>query len=100
MHLNGYILDEACSVIAALRKIFFGFLYFISYNIVFIYVNYPLRLEYEIVQVGFGRTICTPLRPRCGECGVSRFCPSAFKETSSSSSRSNKSRLNMEPGSS
>ncbi|CAK8536003.1 unnamed protein product [Lathyrus sativus] len=41
--------------------------------------------------VGFGRTICTALRPRCGECGVSKFCPSAFKETSSSSSRSNKS---------
>ncbi|WJX69681.1 alpha,alpha-trehalase nth1, variant 2 [Trifolium repens] len=50
--------------------------------------------------VGFGRTICTPLRPRCGECGVSRFCPSAFKETSSSSSRSNKSRLNTKNGSS
>ncbi|KAJ1424442.1 HhH-GPD domain [Sesbania bispinosa] len=44
--------------------------------------------------VGFGRTICTPLRPHCGVCGVSRFCPSAFKETSSPSSKANKSELN------
>ncbi|XP_015886671.3 endonuclease III homolog 1, chloroplastic isoform X2 [Ziziphus jujuba] len=42
--------------------------------------------------VGFGQTICTPLRPRCGECSVSEFCPSAFKETSSPSSKSKKSR--------
>ncbi|XP_024631851.1 endonuclease III homolog 2, chloroplastic isoform X2 [Medicago truncatula] len=54
----------------------------------------------NLLLVGFGRTICTPLRPRCGECGVSRFCPSAFKETSSSSSRSNKSQLNKKPESS
>ncbi|KAJ8759251.1 hypothetical protein K2173_006771 [Erythroxylum novogranatense] len=32
--------------------------------------------------VGFGQTICTPLRPRCGMCSVSELCPSAFKETS------------------
>ncbi|KAK4783887.1 hypothetical protein SAY86_018255 [Trapa natans] len=31
--------------------------------------------------VGFGQTICTPLRPRCDKCGVSELCPSAFKET-------------------
>ncbi|XP_078435074.1 endonuclease III homolog 1, chloroplastic-like isoform X2 [Wolffia australiana] len=31
--------------------------------------------------VGFGQTICTPLRPRCAECGVQNLCPSAFKET-------------------
>ncbi|MED6160365.1 alpha,alpha-trehalase nth1 [Stylosanthes scabra] len=35
--------------------------------------------------VGFGQTICTPLRPRCGECGISDLCPSAFKEASNSS---------------
>ncbi|KAL1324011.1 hypothetical protein HN51_034206 [Arachis hypogaea] len=35
--------------------------------------------------VGFGQTICTPLRPRCGECGISHLCPSAFKEASNSS---------------
>ncbi|KAI4324300.1 hypothetical protein L6164_023852 [Bauhinia variegata] len=40
--------------------------------------------------VGFGQTICTPLRPRCGECSVSEFCPSAFKETSTSPSKSKK----------
>ncbi|KAF9679145.1 hypothetical protein SADUNF_Sadunf07G0109500 [Salix dunnii] len=31
--------------------------------------------------VGFGQTICTPLRPRCGMCCISELCPSAFKET-------------------
>ncbi|KAL6529820.1 alpha,alpha-trehalase nth1 [Orobanche gracilis] len=33
--------------------------------------------------VGFGQTICTPLRPRCGMCTISGFCPSAFKESRS-----------------
>ncbi|KAL5784008.1 hypothetical protein ACOSQ2_006400 [Xanthoceras sorbifolium] len=41
--------------------------------------------------VGFGQTICTPLRPRCGTCSVSELCPSAFKETSSPSSKPKKS---------
>ncbi|TQE11681.1 hypothetical protein C1H46_002717 [Malus baccata] len=44
--------------------------------------------------VGFGQTICTPLRPRCGLCSVSEFCPSAFKEASSPSSKSKKSGSN------
>ncbi|GLT67529.1 hypothetical protein SLA2020_398290 [Shorea laevis] len=35
--------------------------------------------------VGFGQTICTPLRPRCEICSISEFCPSAFKETLSPS---------------
>ncbi|CAN6448720.1 unnamed protein product [Victoria cruziana] len=30
--------------------------------------------------VGFGQTICTPLRPKCGSCLVNHICPSAFKE--------------------
>ncbi|XP_076896255.1 endonuclease III homolog 1, chloroplastic-like [Bidens hawaiensis] len=30
--------------------------------------------------VGFGQTICTPLRPSCSLCSVSGLCPSAFKE--------------------
>ncbi|KAJ4844649.1 hypothetical protein Tsubulata_033640 [Turnera subulata] len=37
--------------------------------------------------VGFGQTICTPLRPRCGVCSISDLCPSAFKETSSPTSK-------------
>ncbi|KAH7572783.1 hypothetical protein JRO89_XS03G0011500 [Xanthoceras sorbifolium] len=41
--------------------------------------------------VGFGQTICTPLRPRCGTCSVSELCPSALKETSSPSSKPKKS---------
>ncbi|GAV90068.1 HHH domain-containing protein/HhH-GPD domain-containing protein [Cephalotus follicularis] len=43
--------------------------------------------------VGFGQMICTPLRPRCGMCSVNEFCPSAFTETSSPSSKPNKSGL-------
>ncbi|MCD7462648.1 alpha,alpha-trehalase nth1 [Datura stramonium] len=35
--------------------------------------------------VGFGQTICTPLRPRCAICAVSDLCPSAFKEAASPS---------------
>lgn len=30
--------------------------------------------------VGFGQTVCTPLRPKCGMCGINQSCPSAFKE--------------------
>ncbi|MED6144652.1 alpha,alpha-trehalase nth1 [Stylosanthes scabra] len=41
--------------------------------------------------VHFGGTICTPLRPRCGNCSISDLCPSAFTETSKPSSNSNKS---------
>ncbi|GFZ10798.1 DNA glycosylase superfamily protein [Actinidia rufa] len=44
--------------------------------------------------VGFGQTVCTPLRPRCGICTVSDLCPSAFKETSSPSSKAKKSDRN------
>uniref|UniRef100_A0ACD6A2L7 Uncharacterized protein n=2 Tax=Avena sativa TaxID=4498 RepID=A0ACD6A2L7_AVESA len=33
--------------------------------------------------VGFGQTICTPLRPKCDRCGINNICPSAFKESSS-----------------
>lgn len=36
--------------------------------------------------VGFGQTVCTPLRPRCGICTISQFCPSAFKESTASPS--------------
>ncbi|RVW28592.1 Endonuclease III-like 1, chloroplastic [Vitis vinifera] len=44
----------------------------------------------KCVVVGFGQTICTPLRPRCGVCGVSDLCPSAFKEAQSPSSKMKK----------
>nr|XP_043618607.1 endonuclease III homolog 1, chloroplastic-like isoform X2 [Erigeron canadensis] len=30
--------------------------------------------------VGFGQTICTPLRPSCSQCGINELCPSAFRE--------------------
>ncbi|KAL2921006.1 Endonuclease III-like protein 1 chloroplastic [Bienertia sinuspersici] len=35
--------------------------------------------------VGFGQTICTPLRPRCDLCAINNICPSAFKEAPSPS---------------
>ncbi|XP_064999750.1 endonuclease III homolog 2, chloroplastic-like isoform X2 [Musa acuminata AAA Group] len=41
--------------------------------------------------VGFGRSVCTPLRPRCGTCIINHFCPSAFKEARSSSSKAKRS---------
>ncbi|XP_075248837.1 endonuclease III-like protein 1 isoform X2 [Convolutriloba macropyga] len=29
--------------------------------------------------VGFGQTVCLPLKPKCGECAINNLCPSAFK---------------------
>ncbi|XP_041990700.1 endonuclease III homolog 1, chloroplastic-like [Salvia splendens] len=46
--------------------------------------------------VGFGQTVCTPLRPRCGICKISDYCPSAFKETPSPSSTPTKKRALVE----
>ncbi|XP_042478724.1 endonuclease III homolog 1, chloroplastic isoform X2 [Macadamia integrifolia] len=37
--------------------------------------------------VGFGQTVCTPLKPRCGMCGINTLCPSAFKEMTSPKSK-------------
>ncbi|VVA90136.1 unnamed protein product [Arabis nemorensis] len=44
----------------------------------------------NFLLVGFGQTICTPLRPRCGTCSISELCPSAFKEIPRASSKSKK----------
>lgn len=41
--------------------------------------------------VGFGQTICTPLRPQCGKCSITDLCPSAFEEASSPKSKPRKS---------
>ncbi|CAL9113843.1 unnamed protein product [Musa textilis] len=41
--------------------------------------------------VGFGRQVCTSLRPRCGTCIINHLCPSAFKEARSSSSKAKRS---------
>ncbi|KAL1190704.1 putative endonuclease III [Cardamine amara subsp. amara] len=46
--------------------------------------------------VGFGQMICTPLRPRCEACSVTKLCPAAFKETSSPSSKLKKSNRSKE----
>lgn len=27
--------------------------------------------------VGFGQTICTPLRPKCEQCKINKLCPSS-----------------------
>ncbi|XP_057546905.1 endonuclease III homolog 1, chloroplastic [Amaranthus tricolor] len=40
--------------------------------------------------VGFGQTICTPLRPHCSICAINKLCPSAFKEAPSPSSKPKK----------
>ncbi|KAF5207496.1 Endonuclease iii-like protein [Thalictrum thalictroides] len=44
----------------------------------------------NILLVGFGRNVCTPLRPRCEICRVNHLCPSAFKETPTKSSLSSR----------
>ncbi|XP_071720315.1 endonuclease III homolog 1, chloroplastic-like [Rutidosis leptorrhynchoides] len=31
--------------------------------------------------VGFGQTVCTPLRPSCNLCSINKLCPSAYKDT-------------------
>lgn len=36
--------------------------------------------EINHLLVGFGQTICTPLRPKCDECFNNVICPSAFSE--------------------
>ncbi|KAL1805541.1 hypothetical protein ACET3Z_028609 [Daucus carota] len=41
--------------------------------------------------VGFGQTICTPLRPQCGKCNIVDLCPSAYKEAASPKSTAKKS---------
>eukprot|EP00268_Persea_americana_P056195 TRINITY_DN6602_c0_g1_i5.p1 TRINITY_DN6602_c0_g1~~TRINITY_DN6602_c0_g1_i5.p1 ORF type:complete len:107 (+),score=13.27 TRINITY_DN6602_c0_g1_i5:208-528(+) len=40
--------------------------------------------------VGFGQTVCTPLRPRCGQCAINNLCPSAFKEAASPKTKTKK----------
>lgn len=55
----------------------------------------PLTCREFESQVGFGQTICTPVRPRCGECAVNNLCPAAFKELSKSPSRRVKSALKV-----
>ncbi|CAM0875007.1 unnamed protein product [Alopecurus aequalis] len=48
--------------------------------------NWLPKDEWEPINpllVGFGQTICTPLRPKCDGCGINTICPSAFKESSS-----------------
>lgn len=32
------------------------------------------------LMVGFGQTVCTPLRPKCADCISNKICPNAFKE--------------------
>lgn len=36
--------------------------------------------EINHLLVGFGQTICTPLRPKCDQCFNNELCPSAFKK--------------------
>ncbi|KAJ1275389.1 hypothetical protein BS78_05G132000 [Paspalum vaginatum] len=53
------------------------------------------RDEWEPINpllVGFGQTICTPLRPKCDMCGINNICPSAFKESSSPNPKQKKTR--------
>eukprot|EP01117_Protostelium_nocturnum_P009547 TRINITY_DN3405_c1_g1_i1.p1 TRINITY_DN3405_c1_g1~~TRINITY_DN3405_c1_g1_i1.p1 ORF type:complete len:427 (-),score=128.08 TRINITY_DN3405_c1_g1_i1:853-1950(-) len=35
--------------------------------------------QINLLLVGFGQQICTPLRPKCSGCKANQLCPSAFK---------------------
>eukprot|EP00960_Hanusia_phi_P033238 750357-Hanusia_phi.AAC.3 len=35
------------------------------------------RVDFTLVMISFGQTVCTPQRPSCGVCPVRAFCPSA-----------------------
>lgn len=45
------------------------------------WLPHSLWSEVNHLFVGFGQTICTPLKPNCGECLNKDICPSANKET-------------------
>lgn len=73
-------------------------------DLVYIQFYRSLRMENEIIwlicflyffsamKVGFGQTVCTPLRPKCGQCTINHLCPSAFMESSSPVSKGRKSK--------
>lgn len=37
--------------------------------------------EINLLMVGFGQTICSPVSPKCNICISNQICPNAFKET-------------------
>ncbi|GAQ78737.1 putative Endonuclease III [Klebsormidium nitens] len=43
--------------------------------------------ETSLLLVGFGQQVCTPLRPRCGDCRISALCPSAFRDLATKTER-------------
>ncbi|XP_022655482.1 endonuclease III-like protein 1 isoform X2 [Varroa jacobsoni] len=43
------------------------------------WVPSSLWQELNWLLVGFGQTVCLPVKPRCSECNVNHICPSAFK---------------------
>ncbi|KAH8393210.1 hypothetical protein KR200_004527 [Drosophila serrata] len=51
------------------------------------WLPHSLWAEVNHLFVGFGQTICTPLKPNCGECLNKDICPSAFKETKAKKSK-------------
>ncbi|XP_017022565.1 endonuclease III-like protein 1 [Drosophila kikkawai] len=51
------------------------------------WLPHSLWSEVNHLFVGFGQTICTPLKPNCGECLNKDICPSAFKETKAKKSK-------------
>lgn len=45
------------------------------------WLPFSLWSEVNHLFVGFGQTICTPVKPNCGECLNKDICPSAHAET-------------------
>lgn len=46
--------------------------------------------EINLLMVGFGQTVCLPIRPKCGECLSNKICPVAFKVTVSPKKKTDK----------
>ncbi|CAD2220543.1 endonuclease III [Angomonas deanei] len=36
--------------------------------------------DVNVLLVGLGQTVCTPVHPKCGQCKLNTVCPNAFKE--------------------
>ena len=51
---------------------------------------FPARYWPQVnpVLVGFGQTVCRPLRPKCGDCILRKMCPSAVNRSGTTKPRS------------
>ncbi|GAB9474911.1 hypothetical protein Gpo141_00012026 [Globisporangium polare] len=48
--------------------------------------------KFSLAVVGFGQNVCTAVNPKCASCPLADLCPSAFRMTSATKSKSTKRR--------